>query len=61
MHFCVLLLQKIPQEAVSHSRQFERSLAELVIMICPFAPMFASELWTGLATVADRTSQFDWV
>jgi len=61
MHFHFLCLQKVPLEAVDHSWQFERSLAELIIMICPFAPMFACELWTGLATVANKTSQFDWV
>ena len=42
------------------SSQYERSVADLVIMICPFAPMFASELWAGLSSVA-RSSQFDWV
>ena len=48
-------------EALRHSRQYQRSVAELIVMICPFAPMFASELWSGLATVADKMSQFDWV
>jgi len=44
------------------SRQYERSVADLIIMMCSFAPMFACELWSGLASVADKTSsQFDWV
>jgi len=30
-------------------------------MICPFAPMFASELWTALSAFANKTPQFDWV
>ena len=54
-------MQKVPVEAVGESRQYERAVAELVLMISPFAPMFASELWTGLATVADKLPQFDWV
>lgn len=46
---------------IGHSQQYERSVAELVVMISPFAPMFACELWTGFVTVAHKTSQFDWV
>jgi len=30
-------------------------------MICPFAPMFASELWTALSAFANKTPQFNWV
>lgn len=51
----------MPSEAVCHSPQYERSVADLVIMLGPYAPMFASELWTGLASVARSTSYFDWV
>jgi len=48
-------------ETAGVSCEYERSLADLVIMISPFAPMFASELWSALAAVANKTSQYDWV
>jgi leucyl-tRNA synthetase len=56
-------MKKLPRSVVSHSQQYERLLAELVIMISPFAPMFACELWSGLASVLrDKMTnkQFDW-
>lgn len=54
------VLMKYPKSAISSSVQFERSLLELVIMLSPFAPMFASELWSGLASVPNKSDLFQW-
>ena len=44
------------------SREFERCVAALVIMLAPLAPMFASELWAGIRSVPHKLSdQHDWV
>jgi len=48
------VLKKVPKAAIGSSVQFEKSLAELVIMISPFAPMFASELWNGMASASRK-------
>lgn len=53
-------LRKVSADGICNSFEFERSLAELVVMLYPFAPMFASELWSGLASVASRNVNFQW-
>lgn len=57
----VIHLQKVSADGICNSFEFERSLAELVVMLYPFAPMFANELWSGLASVASRNINFQWV
>ncbi|KYN10120.1 putative leucyl-tRNA synthetase, mitochondrial [Trachymyrmex cornetzi] len=39
-------LRKVDLECLRKSREFERALAVQIIMLAPFAPHFASELWT---------------
>ncbi|KYM76864.1 putative leucyl-tRNA synthetase, mitochondrial [Atta colombica] len=38
-------LRKVDLECLRKSREFERALAVQIIMLAPFAPHFASELW----------------
>jgi len=52
-------LQKVPAAVAVSSHQYERALADLVIMLAPFAPMFASELWAGLYSVKNETTSSD--
>ena len=41
--------------------QFERALCDLIIMVAPFAPHFASELWRGVTSAPNRLNNYDWV
>ena len=50
----VFVLQKIVPDHVPHSYEFERAVADLIIMVSPFAPSFASELWAGVQSVRAR-------
>lgn len=43
--FCTYSLRKVSIECLKKSREFERALAVQIIMLAPFAPHFASELW----------------
>lgn len=54
------LLQGVPDEAKHISKEYEKCLADMVIMIAPFAPSFAEELWVGLSSVA-RSGDYLWV
>lgn len=38
-------MRKVSIECVRKSREYERALAVQIIMLAPFAPHFASELW----------------
>ncbi|XP_059164459.1 probable leucine--tRNA ligase, mitochondrial isoform X2 [Physella acuta] len=49
-------LMQVPASVSSRSEAFERAVADLVIMISPMAPHFASELWVGLSDVAQHNS-----
>ncbi|KAL5021562.1 hypothetical protein ScPMuIL_000717 [Solemya velum] len=53
-------LKKVPVDYIGTSPQFSRAVTDLVIMISPFAPHFASELWAGLADCADHESLYIW-
>jgi len=44
-NFCNYSLRKVGIECLRKSREFERALAVQIIMLAPFAPHFASELW----------------
>ncbi|BFZ19286.1 hypothetical protein BsWGS_22324 [Bradybaena similaris] len=52
LHSYVTWLMKVPPKVASVSKAYERALADLVVMLGPMAPHFASELWAGLADVA---------
>ncbi|CAG5132754.1 unnamed protein product, partial [Candidula unifasciata] len=52
LHTYVTWLMKVPPEVTSTSKAYERALADLVVMLSSMAPHFASELWAGLADVA---------
>ena len=56
------MFQKIPADHVSWSYEFERAVADLVVMVSPFAPNFASELWAGLQSISSRLKpDYNWV
>lgn len=38
-------------KCLTHSREYERALGALIIMLAPLAPHFASELWAGFCSV----------
>lgn len=44
----------MPPEIYAHSSQFERALACQIILLAPMAPHFASELWSGFTSAANR-------
>lgn len=52
MHVLSNVLRKLSEADMGRSPAFERAMADLTIMISPIAPMFASELWRGLASAA---------
>ena len=46
------------------SREYERGLGALIVMLAPLAPHFASELWAAFVDNASKesaTSDFDFV
>ncbi|GFS06510.1 leucine--tRNA ligase [Elysia marginata] len=47
LHSYTSWLTKVPHEVSRGSKAYERALADLIIMISPMAPHFASELWSG--------------
>ena len=56
------LFQTIPDKMIGQSVEFERGLCDLIIWIAPFAPMFASELWRGVADVPlHMCTHYSWV
>ena len=49
---------------VGASREYERGLGALIVMLAPLAPHFASELWAAFVDNASKesaTSGFDFV
>ncbi|GAB1862264.1 leucine--tRNA ligase [Camponotus japonicus] len=44
-------LRKVSIECLRKSREYERALAVQIIMLAPFAPHFASELWATFCSV----------
>ncbi|XP_060080650.1 leucine--tRNA ligase, mitochondrial-like [Ylistrum balloti] len=52
--------KKIPVDVLVHSHQAELALADLIIMLSPMAPAFASELWTAMSSQATRTTDHKW-
>lgn len=43
-------LRKVALKSLTHSPEYERTLATQIIMLAPFAPRFASELWAGFCS-----------
>ncbi|XP_076626527.1 leucyl-tRNA synthetase, mitochondrial isoform X2 [Colletes latitarsis] len=43
-------LRKVSLECMKKSREYERALAVKIIMLAPFAPHFASELWAAFCS-----------
>ncbi|XP_041376223.1 probable leucine--tRNA ligase, mitochondrial isoform X2 [Gigantopelta aegis] len=54
-------LKKVPPAVLSESLEFERALADLILMVAPVAPHFTSELWAGLgSTVIHTKDMYQW-
>lgn len=49
--FLILSIRKVSVECMKKSREYERALAVQIIMLAPFAPHFASELWSAFSMV----------
>lgn len=47
-------LMKADERSMAFGPQFERALSILIIMLAPFAPHFASELWAGFVKAPNR-------
>lgn len=43
-------LRKVSLKCLTHSSEYERTLATQIIMLAPLAPRFASELWSGFCS-----------
>lgn len=46
--------QKAPKNVVKYSPEYEIALANLIIMLAPIAPHFASELWAKFLAIPNR-------
>jgi leucyl-tRNA synthetase len=57
-------IRRAPADVVALSEQYERALSAQIIMLAPFAPHFASELWCRFVSAPNRigvTSKYiDW-
>lgn len=53
-------MRKIPPHIRVQIPEFERALSDLIILLSPFTPCFASELWAGVAQVASSSSSYNW-
>ncbi|ESO03773.1 hypothetical protein HELRODRAFT_112157 [Helobdella robusta] len=60
MQMLSTILSKYPESVIRSSPMFERTLCDLVIVLSPFAPMFALELWEGLKSVNHTEEHYDW-
>lgn len=50
-------LQNVPPEVVARSKEFEKALAALIIMLSPVMPHFGSELWSGFLSAPNRVCE----
>lgn len=54
----------MPETVIKYSAEYERSIFSLLIVIAPFAPNFASELWSKFLSIPNRIdhteSEIDW-
>lgn len=55
-------LRKASRDVIALSEEYEKTLGAFIIMLAPFAPHFASELWSGFAECPNRINlaSFDW-
>ncbi|CAH0695173.1 unnamed protein product [Spodoptera exigua] len=59
-----VLRNKVPPEVITKSKEYEKALAVLIIMLAPVTPHFCSELWAGLQSAPHRLTEssnmIDW-
>nr|XP_021187307.2 probable leucine--tRNA ligase, mitochondrial [Helicoverpa armigera] len=59
-----VLRNKLPPEVLAKSKEFEKALAVLIIMLAPVTPHFCSELWAGLQSaphrICDASNLINW-
>ena len=64
LHQLTNICRKFEEREMGTSPAFERAMADIIIMLFPFAPMFAAEMWQGLASAPWHYPQsdayFDW-
>ncbi|OWF34737.1 leucine--tRNA ligase, mitochondrial [Mizuhopecten yessoensis] len=60
LHRHVKNFKKVPVDVLAHSPQAELALADLIIMLSPMAPAFASELWTAMKSQASGRTHHKW-
>ncbi|XP_046751428.1 probable leucine--tRNA ligase, mitochondrial [Diprion similis] len=49
-------IRRSAPDVIAQGREYERTLAAQIIMLAPFAPHFASELWAGFCSAPHLTS-----
>lgn len=60
LHSHLKNFKKLPIDVLAHSHQAELALADLIVMLSPMAPAFASELWSAMKSAASRTTHHNW-
>uniref|UniRef100_A0A2A4JI67 leucine--tRNA ligase n=1 Tax=Heliothis virescens TaxID=7102 RepID=A0A2A4JI67_HELVI len=59
-----VLRNKLPPEVLAKSKEFEKALAVLIIMLAPVTPHFCSELWAGIQSaphrICDTSNLINW-
>lgn len=57
-------IRRATPDVVAFSEQYERAISAQIIMLAPFAPHFASELWSRFVTAPNRVKEYsdyiDW-
>lgn len=59
MHTLSNICRKLEEREMGVSPAFERAMADTIIMLFPFAPMFAAEMWRGFASASWHYAEFD--
>ncbi|CAH0381076.1 unnamed protein product [Bemisia tabaci] len=61
-HKMFTLLSNCSNASIRSGKEFERALAEMIILMAPMAPHFAAQLWQGIALVPYRLNEneFNW-
>ena len=64
LHKLSNMMRKLDEREMGVSPAFERSMADMIIILFPFAPMFSAEMWRGFASAPwhypQLTDHFDW-
>ena len=64
MHELSNICRKLEEKEMGVSLAFERAMADMIIMLFPFAPMFAAEMWQGFASAPwhypELSAKYDW-